>query len=70
MNTIFECLYMFFGSERGHQLSTYATGGGWGGSFKMRTAAYRCWRGFTSQVYVRTYIISFHVFGSILRNLL
>ena len=29
VNTIFECLYMFFGWERGHQLSTYATAGGW-----------------------------------------
>ena len=28
VSTLFECLYMFFGSERGHQLSTYATGGG------------------------------------------
>ena len=36
--TIFECLYMFFGWERCDQLSTYATGGGWGSS-KMLTAA-------------------------------
>ena len=28
VNTIFECIYMFFGWERGHQLSAYATGGG------------------------------------------
>ena len=30
MNTIFESLYIFFGWEREHQLSTYATGGGRG----------------------------------------
>ena len=30
VNTIFECLYMFFGWKRSHQLSTYATGGAWG----------------------------------------
>ena len=30
MNMIFECPYIFFGWERGHQLSTYATGGGMG----------------------------------------
>ena len=28
VNTIFECLYMFFGWERGHQLSMCGTGGG------------------------------------------
>ena len=28
VNTVFECLYMIFGWERGHQLSTYATDGG------------------------------------------
>ena len=40
MNTIFECPYMFFGWERGHQLSTYATDGGigWGSSKKCKTA--------------------------------
>ena len=31
VNTIFECLSMFFGWEWGHQLSTYATGGWMGG---------------------------------------
>ena len=30
VNTIFECLYVFFGWEGGHQLSTYPTGGGMG----------------------------------------
>ena len=39
VNTIFESFYMFFGWERGHQLSTYATIGEIG--YKMRTAAYR-----------------------------
>ena len=29
-NTKFEYLHTFFGWERGHQLSTYATAGGWG----------------------------------------
>ena len=28
VNTIFECLYMFIGWEKGHQLSAYVTGGG------------------------------------------
>ena len=28
VNKIFECLYLFFGWERGHQLSTYAIGVG------------------------------------------
>ena len=30
VNTIVECLYMSFGWERGHQLSTHATDGGMG----------------------------------------
>ena len=30
VNTIFECLYIVFGRERGYQLSRYATGGGIG----------------------------------------
>ena len=44
LNTIIECIYMFFGSESGHQLSACPTGGGEGGggvSPKMRKAAYR-----------------------------
>ena len=42
VNTIFECLYMFFGWERGHQLNTYTTGGGMEErSSKIRTTAYR-----------------------------
>ena len=32
VNKIFECLYMFFSWERGHQLSTRITGGGMGES--------------------------------------
>ena len=28
VNTVFECRYMFFGWDRGSQLSTYATGRG------------------------------------------
>ena len=31
VNTIFECLDMFFDCDRGNQLSTYATGRGTGG---------------------------------------
>ena len=27
VNKIFECFYMFYGSEREHQLSAYAAGG-------------------------------------------
>ena len=41
VNTIFECIYIIFGWERGHQLSAYATGGEIGGSSKMHKAAYR-----------------------------
>ena len=44
VSTTFECLCIFFGSGRDHQLSTYATGGAIGKLFwessKMRTAAY------------------------------
>ena len=38
VNTIFECLYYFYGLERDHQLSAYAIGGRWGSS-KMHAAA-------------------------------
>ena len=39
VNMIFECPYMFCGWERGHQLSTYATGGGMGRAIQN---AYKC----------------------------
>ena len=42
MNTIFECLYMFFGRERGHELSTYGTVGGDVGVIQN---AYNCVQG-------------------------
>ena len=60
---------MFFGRERGHQLSMYAAVGamgkeeGEGGSSKMRTAAYRGKRCHVSSVH--THLHSFHIFGSI-----
>ena len=60
VNTIFECLDMFFDWDRGNQLSTYATGRGTGGHPKwvqLRTGG----GGLTPHVYVRTYTISFHV---------
>ena len=41
IHTIFKCCYIIFSWGRGHQLSMYTTGGGIGGSFKMRTAVYR-----------------------------
>ena len=42
VNAVLKCFYMFFGWERGHQLSTYATGGrNGGGTSKMCTVAYR-----------------------------
>ena len=41
VNTVFECLYMVFGWERGHQLCTYAAVEGMGGSFKLCTVADR-----------------------------
>ena len=34
VNTIFKCIYMFFGWERSHQLRMYATGGAIGGLSK------------------------------------
>ena len=65
VNTIFECLDMIFGCDRGNQLSTYATGRGTGGYRKcmqLRT------RGgdLTPHVHIRTYTISFHVLAAFL----
>ena len=60
VNTMFECLDMLFGCERGNQLSTYATGRGTSGHLKwvqLRTGG----RDLTPYVYVHTYTISFHV---------
>ena len=65
LNTIFECLDMFFSWDRGNQLSTYATGRGMGGHPKcvqLRTGA----GNLTPHVYVRTYITSFHVLAAFL----
>ena len=53
VNTIFECLYMFFGWGRGHQLSTYATGGGREGVIEKANSCVQV----TSHVYGRTYTI-------------
>ena len=65
VNTIFECIYMFFGCETDHPLSAYLTGGGIGGHPKC--AKLRIEGGsITLNVYLLTYTISFHVFGSIL----
>ena len=62
VNTIFECIYMFFGWERGHRLSAYATGGGIGGrdpkSVKLRIGGGSA----IPHVFVRTYNISFLCF--------
>ena len=41
VNTIFECFYMFFGWERGHPLSAYATSGCMKWSSEIRTAAHK-----------------------------
>ena len=41
VNTIFECFYMFFGWERGHPLSAYATSGCMKWSPEIRTAAHK-----------------------------
>ena len=63
VNTIFECLHMFFGWEMVYQLSTYAIGGGW----EVIQNACSCVQGrdVTPHVYVCTYTIScFHVFSS------
>ena len=66
LNAIFECLNMFFGWKRGHQLSTTTQlVGGWGGSSKMSTAAYTG-GDFTSHVFMflatfLSYIIMFYL---------
>ena len=64
VNATCKCLYIIFGCERGHQLSTYTTLGDGGGHLKcihLRTGGGRV----TLYVYVHTCTISFHVFGSI-----
>ena len=71
VNTISEYIYMIFGWERGHQLSMCATGRGRGTGGRMgghpKWVKLRIGGGsVTPHVYVRTYNISFHVFGSIL----
>ena len=53
VNTTFECLYMFFGWGRGHQLSTYATGGGREGVIEKANSCVQV----TSHVYGHTYTI-------------
>ena len=55
VNKIFECLYLFFGWERGHQLSTCATAGGW----RVIQNVYSCVQG------EGVSRLSFHVFGRI-----
>ena len=70
VNAIFECFYMFFRWKTGFQLSTYAPcrkKGGESGERVILQAVYAAYsgRGVTPHVYVRTYTISFHVFGSI-----
>ena len=66
VNTIFECLDISFGWDRGNQLSTYAAGWGMGGHPK---AVQLCTGGgdITPHVYVRTYTYAhfFSCFGSI-----
>ena len=66
VNTIFECLYMFLWLRKGPSI-TYVRNwqlvGNWRSS-QMRAAAYRG-ESVTGHVYVHTYTISFHVFGSI-----
>ena len=56
VNTIFKCICMFFGWERGHQLRMYATGG----AIRGLSKCVQLYRGKGSHVF-----ISFHVFGSI-----
>ena len=70
VNTIFECLCMFFGRERGHQLSTFATvgemggRGGWGGGvghpkcIPLHTGG----GGVAPLVYVGTFTLSLFMF--------
>ena len=57
---------MFFGSERGHQLSTYATVVEMGRGDHPKCGQLRTGvGGVTPYVHVLTYTISFHVSGSI-----
>ena len=65
VNTMFECLDMFFGWDRGNQLSTYATCWGTDGYPKC-VQLVTGGRDLTSPVYVRTYTISFHVLEAFL----
>ena len=62
MNTIFECLNVFFGRERDHQPSTYATGGWMGEGHPKCVQLYTLGKSVTPHAYVRIYTISFHVF--------
>ena len=65
-NAISECLDKFFFCwERGYQLSTYATGGEMGYHPKC-VQLRKGGRAVTPHVCIRTYAISFHIFGSIL----
>ena len=65
LNTIFECLDMFFSWDRGNQLSTYATGRGTSGHPKC--VQLRTGTGYlTPHVYVRFYTTSFHVLAAFL----
>ena len=60
MNTIFECLDIFFGWDRSNKLSTYATGRGTGSHPKW--VQLRIGGGdLTRHVHVRIYTISFYV---------
>ena len=65
VSTIFECLDMFFGWDRGNQLSTYATCRGTDGHPKC-VQLVTGGRDLTSPVYVRIYTISFHVLAAFL----
>ena len=60
VNTIFECLYMFFDWKWGPQLSTYATGWRFGGGGYSKCLQLRIGEGsVTRHVHVRTYTNSF-----------
>ena len=60
VNTVFECLYMFFDRERDHQFSTYATVGGWGAAVIQN--AYSCIQGKGVSRLMCTYALKLSLF--------
>ena len=60
-------LYVFW-LRKGHQLSTYATGGRWVRVIQNPYSSVQGEEGVTSHFYVRTYTIPFHVLAAFLSH--